>query len=420
MSTSSAAPVPRAAPVLTRCTYFEAGACRSCTQLPTPYGEQVAAKQDRLERLLESIPAWLPPQESTPERFRTSVKLVASGSAARPKLGIAGADFAGIDLSRCPIVDARIEAALPAIKQAITEATLTPYSVPHRQGELKNVLVTVNERGELMVRFVLRSRERLEALRAALPNLHRRLPQLLIVTANLLPTHVALPTGPEEIALSGPTYLPLPVGDVTLFAQPGSFLQTNTQVAGQLYRRAGAWLAATRPTHVVDLFCGMGGFALHAAAAVADVALPAAPSITPGGADGSVVPPGQSAGRRVSEMVIQGVDVSPASIASARRAARAAGLAADFEVADLTSLVELTVPAGAAVIVNPPRRGVGELMTDWLEQCSAQTLIYSSCNPDTLATDLQRLPSWRPVEGQLFDMFPHTSHCEVAVLLERG
>lgn len=418
MSTSSAR-LRRDQARPTRCSYFDAGACRSCSQLPVPYGQQVAAKQAQLERLLPAVPAWLAPQRSAPERFRTSVKLVAGGSAARPKLGIAGADFAGVDLSRCPIVDARIEAALPALKRAITEAALTPYSVPRRRGELKNVLVTVSERGELMVRFVLRSRERLGALRAALPALHRRLPKLRIVTANLLPEHVALPTGQEEIALSGPAYLPLPVGDVTLFAHPGSFLQTNTQVAGQLYRRAGAWLAARRPAHVVDLFCGMGGFALHAAAAVADVAAPTSPSTAPGGGEANVVPDGGKAERPAGAVTIQGVDVSAASIASARHAARAAGLAADFNVADLTRLVDLEVPAGAAVIVNPPRRGVGELMTHWLEQCAASTLIYSSCNPATLATDLERLPSWRPVEGQLFDMFPHTSHCEVAVLLER-
>ena len=46
-------------------------------------------------------------------------------------------------------------------------------------------------------------------------------------------------------------------------------------------------------------------------------------------------------------------------------------------------------------------------------------VIYSSCNPASLATDLAAMPTLRPVEGRLFDMFPHTSHVEAAVLLER-
>ncbi|MDO4790908.1 MAG: hypothetical protein Q3999_00275 [Buchananella hordeovulneris] len=402
-----------------------------------PYAEQVAAKQAGLEELLPSVPRWRSPQQSAPTRFRTTVKLVAGGSVQRPKLGIAGRDFAGIDLSRCPIVDERIEAALPAVKQTISRAGLVPYSVPRRRGELKNVLVTVSERGELMIRFVLRSTARLDALRAALSALLTALPQLRVVTANLLPTHVALPTGEEEIHLSGAASLPLPLGDVTLWAHPGAFLQTNTAVAAALYRRAGAWLAEQRPQHVVDLFCGMGGFALHAAAAIQRASLPpevddvpvAAPTARPdsapattgtgakkGAAPGNV---GQDKVKRGPGIEVVGMDVSAPSIASARRAAKQAGLAARFEVADLTRLVDLEVPAGAAVIVNPPRRGVGELMTRWLEDCAATTLVYSSCNPESLATDLARLPSWKPVEGQLFDMFPHTTHCEVAVLLRR-
>jgi len=48
------------------------------------------------------------------------------------------------------------------------------------------------------------------------------------------------------------------------------------------------------------------------------------------------------------------------------------------------------------------------------------TFIYSSCNPVTLAKDLTAMPSLRPVEGRLFDMFPHTTHAEVALLLERA
>jgi 23S rRNA (uracil747-C5)-methyltransferase len=47
-------------------------------------------------------------------------------------------------------------------------------------------------------------------------------------------------------------------------------------------------------------------------------------------------------------------------------------------------------------------------------------VLYSSCNVDSLARDLAAMPSLRPVRAQVFDMFPHTTHFETLVLLERA
>jgi len=71
------------------------------------------------------------------------------------------------------------------------------------------------------------------------------------------------------------------------------------------------------------------------------------------------------------------------------------------------------------VIVNPPRRGIGEALSGWLEASDVRTVIYSSCNAVTLAKDLAAMPSLRVREVRLLDMFPHTEHYEVAVLLTR-
>ena len=72
------------------------------------------------------------------------------------------------------------------------------------------------------------------------------------------------------------------------------------------------------------------------------------------------------------------------------------------------------------VVVNPPRRGLGAELSTWLETSGVRHVVYSSCNASTLARDLARMPSLRPVEARLLDMFPHTGHYEVAVLLRRG
>ena len=72
------------------------------------------------------------------------------------------------------------------------------------------------------------------------------------------------------------------------------------------------------------------------------------------------------------------------------------------------------------VIVNPPRRGIGADLGQWLEGSGIDHVLYSSCNAATLAKDLAAMPSLRPVRARLLDMFPQTSHYEVLVLLERS
>ena len=69
--------------------------------------------------------------------------------------------------------------------------------------------------------------------------------------------------------------------------------------------------------------------------------------------------------------------------------------------------------------MNPPRRGIGAELADALEDSGVPTVLYSSCNPATLAQDLARMPSYRVARVQVFDMFPQTLHAEVLTLLTR-
>jgi len=71
------------------------------------------------------------------------------------------------------------------------------------------------------------------------------------------------------------------------------------------------------------------------------------------------------------------------------------------------------------VLVNPPRRGIGQALCDYLSRMAPQTILYSSCNAHTMAKDLAAMPDYRVERVQLFDMFPHTAHYEVLTLLSR-
>ena len=71
------------------------------------------------------------------------------------------------------------------------------------------------------------------------------------------------------------------------------------------------------------------------------------------------------------------------------------------------------------LVVNPPRRGLGEALCQDIQRLAPHWLIYSSCNAQTLAQDLTALPDYKLLKVQLFDMFAHSSHYEVLTLLQR-
>jgi len=369
------------------CGYYDAGACRSCTWLPTPYAEQVTAKDALARRLLAPFEdlRWSPPVTGPSERFRNKAKMVVGGTVELPTLGILDVDGRGTDLRGCGLHEPVLHDALPVLAGLVTRARLIPYDVPARRGELKHVVATSSPDGELMVRFVLRSTEALPRLRKHLPWLRERLPHLRVVSADLQPRHAAVLEGEQEEVLLGST-LPVRVGGFTLHLRPSGFFQTDTAVAAALYREAAAWAAEVQWRSAWDLYCGVGGFALHLAAT----------------------------GRPVT-----GVEVTAEAVAAARESATEAGVPARFEAGDATAWVARRPDVPDLVVLNPPRRGTGAELADLLERSDVQHLLYSSCNPVTLARDLAAVPSLRPVRARVFDMFPHTPHQEVLVLCTR-
>ncbi len=390
------------------CGYWDAGLCRSCTWLETSYADQVAAKQRAAATALAAWPGitWDPPVTGGETGFRTKAKMVAGGTTDQPTLGILDATGRGTDLRACGLHDPRLVSALPVLASFVTRAALPPYSVPERSGELKHVIVTVAPSGELMVRLVLRSTESLPRIRKHLPWLVAALPGLEVLSVNLQPQHAAVLEGEREDVLLGAT-LPIGLGDLTLHLGPRSFFQTNTEVATALYAEAVAWTEGLPVRTVWDLYCGVGGFALHLA----------------------------RGGRQV-----HGVEVSPQAVEAARTSAAEARLDATFEAGDATEWARARTAGGGAVrlgtrqgasptgrgggvadlvVVNPPRRGLGTDLTAVLETARPAYLLYSSCSPVTLGRDLAAMPSLRPVRARVFDMFPHTAHQEVLVLCRR-
>ena len=392
--------------------------------------DQLAAKQGAVaQRLGPHVPdgAWEPPVASAPLRFRGKAKMAVSGTASAPVLGLADRWGGAVDLRSCPLHAPAIEEALPVLACFIGEAGLEPYSIPGRRGELKHLLVTASPDGDLMVRFVLRSDRLVGRL--------RDLPMLAVASANIQPVHQAILEGAEEIVLTEEDRLLMRLslpesagvpeasglpgeaapsggrgaaarGELALYLPTRSFFQTNTAVAEALYATARDWAAdapaGTGPMRRAwDLFCGVGGFALALA----------------GAASGEERSPGPS---------VLGVEISASAIDGARASAALAGLSAEqarFEAGD-ARVLDPSAARGLGglpdlLVVNPPRRGIGEELAGRIEASGVARVLYSSCNPASLAADLGRMPSLRVRRARLFDMFPHTPHAEVLVELVR-
>ncbi|MFB9378188.1 23S rRNA (uracil(747)-C(5))-methyltransferase RlmC [Kineococcus gynurae] len=371
-----------------RCAYFDAGTCLSCTLMNVPYAEQVAAKEERCRALLPHPGLrWEPTVASRESAYRNKAKMVVGGTVAAPTLGILDEHRAGVDLRGCGVIADAPSATLPAVAGFVTRCGLVPYDVRTRQGELKYVHVTGSPSGELMVRFVLRSRNQLGVLRRHLPALLGELPALRVVSVNLLPEHKAVVEGAEEIVLTEQGTLRMPLAGLELDLRPQSFFQTNSEVAAALYEQVGAWVDELDPGSVWDLYCGVGGFALRCA----------------------------GPGRRVT-----GIELSAEAVESARSTARRTGRPdVTFHAGDATAFARAAGTVPDLVVVNPPRRGIGPELAHWLQDSGIGHVVYSSCNPVSLAADLARMPGLVPVRGRVFDMFPQTGHVEVAVLLER-
>ena len=374
-----------------QCDYFDAGRCRSCTLMGSPYAGQLAEKAARAVASLAAVApdvVWLPPQRSAESHYRNKAKLVVAGRSGRPTFGILDERGRGVDLRRCGLYEPGLAATFDPLHRFVAELGIEPYDVPGRRGELKHVIVTHSPAGEHLVRFVVRSPRSVEVLRAAVPDLLAALPSARVVTANVLPEHKAVLEGEHEVLLTDDGLLPVQVGDATLLLGPRAFLQTNTRVAAALYRQARDWVDAVQPRTVWDLYCGVGGFALHLT-----------------GPDRRVV----------------GVESARDAVDAARTAAasdESDSPAAEFVVGDATT----DTPPGPApdlVVVNPPRRGIGPDLAAWLERSSATHVVYSSCHLVSLVRDLERMPSLRATTARVFDMFPQTPHLETAVLLER-
>ena len=385
----------------TFCTYYDSGGCRSCELILVPYAEQIARKEAeasrRLAQAMGAEPRLLPTVSSPPQRFRNRAKLSVTGTAAHPIIGLLGeTDLdAGRELLACPIHHPRINQMLARMPAWIEQFQLIPYTIATQRGELKAIIAFYSSATDQMyLRFVLRSKECVARLIKLLPVLQKELPFVRCVSANLQPIPHAILEGPEEISITAESDIDHEIGGVKFALAPQAFVQTNSEVAAQLYQTAAEWIAQIHPARMLELYCGQGVFSILAAAGIADGLA---------------------------------VEINASAVEAAQKTAARLGLSQlRFECRDATQLPETMAHyAPDVVLVNPPRRGLGNSLAMIIAQ-RPQHLLYSSCSIVSLAEDLVRLNEcaaeggrYRIRQAQIFDLFPHTEHFETLLWLEK-
>lgn len=174
--------------------------------------------------------------------------------------------------------------------------------------------------------------------------------------------------------------------------RPGDFVQVNAQVNTAMIEQALAWLAPQADERVLDLFCGLGNFALPLAHKAREV------------------------------VAVEGVQAMVDRAAANARDNNVHN--AQFFQADLSQPLAdagWAAEGFSAVLLDPPRDGAFEVVQG-ISRLKAKRLVYVSCNPATLARDAQVLvgQGYRLTRAGILDMFPQTAHVEAMALFEAG
>jgi len=283
-----------------------------------------------------------------------------------------------VDADACPVLDERLSGLMPELKRVVAGL--------ERPNEVREIEACASD-GDTVVGLIC-DREPTAADRAHLAA-HQRMTGVVFATRRPGDTEFD-PVVPEQPPA---LWYRLPAEAVTLHFALGDFIQANRAVNEQVVERALSWLAPASGVRVLDLFSGVGNFALPAA-------------------------------RRGAHVL--GIDGDDALVARAHANAEANGLGerVAFERGDLRGDAvarRLAEWAPDALIIDPPRAGAPEVITA-LASGSARRLVYVSCEPATLARDLAQLAKqtgYSLSAAGIADMFPHTDHTEAIACLER-
>lgn len=288
----------------------------------------------------------------------------------------------------CHVQPEAINRALKIVEELGRKHNIAAYDEMRHQGTLRHIVIRAAE-AENTLMVVLVSRESNWQHPAFFADIQRCVPQLKVLAVNYNPKRTNAVFGDRTVAVTENEKITETIGQCRFGISPRSFFQTNSLQTRVLYDEVRRHIPQTGSPYIWDLHCGTGTIGIYAA---------------------------QGSGRVV------GVEVIPEAVADARFNAATNGVQARFVQGRAEHEARALAEAEGipdVVILDPPRKGCDPELLEVLIDLAVPRIVYVSCNPSTVARDAAVLTDhgYRLGPVQPVDMFPHTAHIEVVVVL---
>jgi len=278
------------------------------------------------------------------------------------------------------------------LKEFMKKYKVEGYDRKVKKGIIKNLVVRTNKDNKVMVVIVTKG-EKLPH-KKELIDIFTSQPELDVVSIyqNINPRDTSVILGPKDIKLYGEERLIDYIGEYKFLISPKSFFQVNHVQTKVLYNKVVEYLNLKGNETVADLYCGIGTISLYISKCAKKV---------------------------------YGVEVVKEAIEDAKENLKLNQVDnVEFILGRSEDILPELNNKGIrfdAIVVDPPRSGLDRGLIDAIVEANPEKIVYVSCNPSTLARDLGYLveEGYKVMEVQPVDMFPHTSHVECVVEIQK-
>ncbi|OCA82599.1 23S rRNA (uracil(1939)-C(5))-methyltransferase RlmD [Bacillus sp. FJAT-27986] len=292
-----------------------------------------------------------------------------------------------IDIPNCIVQHEATNKVTRTVLDILQEFGLPSYDEKKKSGIVKTVVTRVGFSSDQVQVVIITISEKLPKKRQIIEEINKRLPEVVSIVQNVNKEQTPLIFGEKTIHLWGEEAIEEELGDLSYELSARTFFQLNPVQTVKLYDEVKKAARLHGHERVVDAYCGVGTIGLWLADFCKEV---------------------------------RGMDVIPESIEDAIQNAKKHHMDnVSFEVGKAEVLMPKWLREGwkpDVVVVDPPRSGLDHKLMDAILRTRPRKIVYVSCNPSTLAKDLDYLSKkYRPKYIQPVDMFPQTSHIECVV-----
>lgn len=295
-----------------------------------------------------------------------------------------------VDISECLVQHPSTNKVTQVVKGILQDLNISIYNEKKRQGLVRTIVTRVGfQSGEIQLVIVTTKRE-FPKKELFLAEVKKLLPEVKSILQNINGEKTSIIFGEETIHLEGEEVIQETLGDLSFELSARAFFQLNPQQTVKLYNEVKKAATLIGKEKIVDAYCGVGTIGLWLADGAAE---------------------------------IRGMDTIPESIEDAKQnASRHHINHATYVVGKAEYWLPKWQKEGwrpDIVVVDPPRTGCDQNFLQTVLKLKPKRMVYVSCNPSTLAKDIQFLSKAYKVKYiQPVDMFPHTAHIENVACLE--